>query len=652
MRFVLGLVLVASACPGWAQEPWAPIVRTVPPAGIALDQATQEELLQRLQSVEQRAGALARHPLAADVLVFTKAVRYAVELGEFYQAKDVAKAHDLLREAEHRLAAGERGTTPWTTARGTIVRGFVSAVDGSVQPYGLVIPVGHDPDAESPLYVWLHGRGDQTTDLHFVHQRLKQLGQIAPPGALVLHPFGRQCLGYKSAGQTDVLEAVAHVRQHYRIDPRRIALIGFSMGGAGAWHLGAHYADQWVAVSPGAGFAETARYQRLTPDQYPPWYEQRLWGQYDVPAYVRNLFNVPVVAYSGELDKQIQAARVMEEAYAAHGRELLHLIGPGVEHKYHPATLQDLLRRLDELAQAGQDVAPRRVFLQTQTLRYGRMFWVEALGLEEHWRDSRIDANLADEGRLEIATVNVRSLAVTPPGGSVRQIEIDGQSLAVPAGANRQRLVLTRGESWALEQATNLSGLAKRPGLQGPIDDAFCEPFLFVRPTAEGQFPDVNRWVEFELPHQVERWRALFRGELRIKDDRDVTVEDWQNYHVVLWGDPSSNVALQKLLAARDVPHALPVRWEADEVQLGSTSVAAATHVPVLIYPNPLSPHKYVVLNSGPTFREAHDRTNSLQNPKLPDWALLRIEAAPTASAAGQVIAADFFDEDWQIRQP
>ena len=76
-----------------------------------------------------------------------------------------------------------------------------------------------------------------------------------------------------------------------------------------------HYADRWTALSPGAGFAETARYNRLTPDKFPPWYEQQLWGAYDVPGYVRNLFNPAVVAYSGEKDKQIQAARVMEEAF-------------------------------------------------------------------------------------------------------------------------------------------------------------------------------------------------------------------------------------------------------------------------------------------------------------------------------------------------
>ncbi len=55
-----------------------------------------------------------------------------------------------------------------------------------------------------------------------------------------------------------------------------------------------------------------------------------------------------VIAYSGELDKQIQAARVMEEAFAAEGQTLSHRIGPGMGHKYHPDVLKELLQQLSE----------------------------------------------------------------------------------------------------------------------------------------------------------------------------------------------------------------------------------------------------------------------------------------------------------------
>ncbi len=92
----------------------------------------------------------------------------------------------------------------------------------------------------------------------------------------------------KNAGSTDVLEAIDFVCDNYPIDRNKIVLIGFSMGGAGAWHVAARNADRFVAVSPGAGFAETRRYQNLTPDKFPASYVQTLWGVYDVPDYTRN----------------------------------------------------------------------------------------------------------------------------------------------------------------------------------------------------------------------------------------------------------------------------------------------------------------------------------------------------------------------------
>jgi len=78
--------------------------------------------------------------------------------------------------------------------------------------------------------------------------------------------------------------------------------------------------------------------------------------------------------------------------------------------------------------------------------------------------------------------------------------------------------------------------------------------------------------------------------------------------------------------------------------------------VPSLIYPSGYHHFErpdYFVLNSGLTFREGHDRTNSQQNPKLPDWAIIDITQPPDAFAPGRIHDADFFDEQWKLkRQP
>ena len=55
------------------------------------------------------------------------------------------------------------------------------------------------------------------------------------------------------AGEIDLFEALAHARQHYPIDPDRLVVRGFSMGGAAVWQFGAHFSSMWAAVQPGAG---------------------------------------------------------------------------------------------------------------------------------------------------------------------------------------------------------------------------------------------------------------------------------------------------------------------------------------------------------------------------------------------------------------
>jgi predicted esterase len=641
------------------------IERRLPPAGIEIDSATSESLQNRLNKLQAAANELMQHELIADVTCLLKSVDFALRHGEFYRKGDTKKAETQLDLAATRLEELAAGTSSWTKTRGLVVRGFVSKIDGSPQPYGLVIPKDLDLGKDNRLYVWLHGRGDKTTDLHFIDQRLKSAGQVTPDDAIVVHPLGRQCIGYKSAGEIDVLEVVDHVAVQYGIDRDRVVLMGFSMGGAGVWHLGAHYADQWAAMSPGAGFAETALYNRLTPADYPAWYERELWKVYDVPNYVRNLFNLPVVVYSGENDKQIQAARVMEQAFAAQGRELTHLIGPGMGHKYHPEVLQDIKQRMRAAADIGRNNRPKTVHLQTTTLRYGSQFWVHATRLKKHWEDSRIDAEVKDEESIHMTTRNIAALSLTywqkvPMDG---ELTIDGQIVSLGNIAGRDRVDLVWRDEWILGTPT-ADGLAKIPGLQGPMDDVFLTPFLVVLPDERADDQLLQEWLDFEIQHLRERWPALFRGELPVKRASEVTETDRQTKSLVLWGTPKTNPLIRQAIVAGDGGrrhggrrhggrrhggrHRVPLQWSDGVIQLDGETQRGSHLVPSLVYPSPWSEDRYVLINSGPTFREGHDRTNSLQNPKLPDWAIIDIRTPSSDTAPGRIANAGFFNEFWR----
>jgi predicted esterase len=634
-----------------------PIKRVLPPEGIEIPADVAQRLSDELQAAYKRFEPLKNHELAADIEVFLKAVRYAIDLREFYTEKDFAKADTLLKEANLRITQLATGQHPWTTATGLVVRGYRSNIDDSAQPYGVVIPKNFDFKQKIPLYIWLHGRGDKATDLHFMVDRMTKPGEIAPPNAIVVHAFGRQCVGFLNAGEQDVLDAMRQGEAQYKTDPNRRVLIGFSMGGAGAWHVGAHYAHLFRVVAPGAGFSETARYQKLKPEDYPPWYEQKLWGQNDTPAYVRNLFNTEVIAYSGELDRQIQAARVMEEAYQAEGRTLTHLIGPKTEHKYEPQTKAELLKWIDAVLQTTTGEPPLSVSLQTRTLRYPTKHWITVIRLEEHWQDSRVDA-VRDASSFQVTTKNiamfsiVASRAGAPRDGALK-FKIDGQELEQTQRNGREIEAcgfLKVNGKWQLQSPESFFDLVhstvKQTASQGPIDDAFCNRFVVVTPSGQSKNHRFQAWQEFELAHFRKRWKALMRGDFLEKKDSELTDAEARGSNLILWGDEDSNAVIRKVAAT------LPIKRTGSEWIVGDNKYHAQASVPVLVYPNPANNLKYIVLNSGLTFREAHDRTNSLQNPKLPDWAMIDITQPPDASSPGKIVNAGFFDEEWKLKPP
>jgi hypothetical protein len=93
----------------------------------------------------------------------------------------------------------------------------------------------------------------------------------------------------------------------------------------------------------------------------------------------------------------------------------------------------------------------------------------------------------------------------------------------------------------------------------------------------------------------------------------------------------------------------LPIVWNADDIRVVDDAYSAKNQVPVLIYPNPLNPSRYVVLNSGFTYREYAYLNNAQQTPKLPDIAIIDISVPPNSRTPGRITAAGFFDEFWKL---
>jgi dienelactone hydrolase len=475
---------------------------------------------------------------------------------------------------------------------------------------------------------------------------LNKPGIFTPENTIVLHPYGRYCNAMKFAGEVDTFEAMDSVKSFYPIDEDRICMRGFSMGGAASWHLGAHYADQWAAVNPGAGFVDVEIYQGLT-DKLDsiPWYEKKMWSLYDPLAVAVNLTNTTLIAYSGEDDKQKQAADLMEAALAKEGHKMEHIIGPKTGHKYEPKAKDKVGQLVNKAAQNGKSQQPSKVRFATSSLKYNQMHWITLDGLEKHWEMARVEGEMKEDG-IHLHTSNLSAMSLDLKGihGTQRTIYIDGQKLApVPSSASEHwtpHLHKSEGK-WTFGDLPK--ELRKKHNLQGPIDDAFMAPFLVVTPSGKSLNPAFDQWVEREIQEFVFQWRKQFRGEPRMKKDTEVTPEDVKNYNLILFGNIKSNEKLS------DMIYKLPFRWKKTHFEVNGKEYSFDTHVPALIYPNPENPDRYIVINSGFTFAAAGKDSNSRQTPRLPDWAVLEQKVAPLDRADGTgVVDAGFFDENWK----
>lgn len=662
-RLILLLAAATAAFSDGPKDNEADTVRPIPPPGVEVPEADRARLTEGLQklrtAIDEAAKAQAKNAQLADLLpdieIYHKAVDWALRYNEVHKLGELKGADEIIAEGLQRAEAFKSGATPWTQQKGLVVRGYRSRIDGSVQPYGLVIPESY-VGAPVRMDIWCHGRGETLSELAFMDQRRKSVGQISPKGAIVLHPYGRYSCANKFAGEIDLMEAIDHANKFYAIDEDRIIVRGFSMGGAATWQFAVNYAEKWCAANPGAGFSETPEFLSIFQSEdvsSAPWYQKKLWHWYNATDNALNLENCPTVAYSGEIDKQKQAADVMERTLRGENVDMLHIIGPQTAHKIHPDSLIEIEKRLASIAAIGRRRAPNEVHLSTWFLRYNRMHWVTIDALQEHWVRARIHARITGHSEVTVKLQNITAFTLDMPSGHSPlsllykpTVLIDGQALEVTRPkldrSWRVRFQLKNSKWVQMLDFEETEGLVKKHGLQGPIDDAFMDSFLFVKPTKAGWNEKVDAWANAELERAQFEWRRQFRGDAPIKDDSAVSDADIAGNNLILWGDPQSNAILAR------IADKLPVQWSKDKLVANGKTYDAATNAPILIYPNPLNPEKYVVINSSFTYREYDYLNNARQVPKLPDWAVVDLTQPKTTRAPGGIADAGFFGEAWE----
>ncbi len=632
-----------------------------PPANL---QPTDEQLQQIQKKTVELAAEIANlrkrqdkriDQFMPDVEIYLRGAENIVRFKEFFNKDSVKWTLAELDVGIDRAKQLAQGKTPWTTLeKRNVLRAYRSAIDGTAQPYGVTYPLeyGKDPKRKWRVDIVLHGRNGTLTEISFLHSHNGTRKVPADQDWIQIDIFGRGNNAYRWSGETDVMEAMeAFIRgeTNGRPDRDKVVLRGFSMGGAGTWHLGLHHPDKWRVMGPGAGFTTTHDYAWKGKKELPD-YIERCLHIYDAIDYVENARMIPIVAYSGGDDAQKLAADNIENRLKELKIDAMtHLVAPGLGHSF-PA---DWFKKANELwsrrVQYDKSPFPANVSLVTYTLKYRQFDLIMIDALEKHYEKASIQTEMTKQG-WRITTKNIRAFTDLTGTEGIYIIDDQKMSFNSPKGysvvkeAGKWKQIELRNSAKGFIPSTNQ--LEKAPGLQGPIDDAFASGFTCVIGSGPTWHPSTQKYVEAKVAAFKHDWAKHWRGELPTTGDYAVNPNDVKDKHLILFGDPSSNLTLAQILPK------LPLKWTKDEIEFNGKKYKSSEHVPVMIFPNPLNPQKYVVLNTGHTIpSEDYTKTNAMLYPRLGDYAILRMTPTAQNAAAYEVATAGLFDEFWRVSE-
>ena len=158
-------------------------------------------------------------------------------------------------EANKILDAVAAGADPFAGRTGDLSKAYLSAVDQTLQPYRLFVPANYDPSKPAPLVIALHGMGGNENSMFDGYGGTGVLKKEAEKhGFLIACPKGRDTASmYRGAAEQDVMDVLAEVQKDYKIDAKRIYMMGHSMGGYGTWSIAMKYPEKFAALGPIAG---------------------------------------------------------------------------------------------------------------------------------------------------------------------------------------------------------------------------------------------------------------------------------------------------------------------------------------------------------------------------------------------------------------
>jgi hypothetical protein len=275
------------------------------------------------------------------------------------------------------------------------------------------------------------------------------------------------------------------------------------------------------------------------------------------------------------------------------------------------------------------------VTFRTYSLRDPRAYWAEVAAIENWTQPADVDCEMDVAAReLRVVTSNVLGLRLQPPGGKsvldALQVTWNGRAVDPPLDAAGGLLL---GKTAPPEDG----GLWKTHELCGPISHAYADRFVLV---SAGSPEDLSG-----SPAVVAAgyWMAYAKGFPQIASAGEMDGDRPAQANMILFGTPDENDLVARVLRG------LPIKVEGGSYEIAGRRFDAARYGLSVVYPDPLAPGRYVVVNCGPVWGAGLPENHRYD--MLPDFIVFDRQTVDDGTSANRAVCAGFFDQRWQLSE-
>lgn len=555
------------------------------------------------------------------------------------------KVADYVKRAEELVETLMQDQEPSLEREGRIERAYIAPNDGSVQPYYLFVPDSYDETQPTGLLVYLHGYSPDLNRENWIRSMYPEVldSYASESGTIVVMPFARGNTDFQGCGEDDVLHVIDRVQQEFNIDSDRIILSGYSMGGMGVWTIGGHYPDKFAALWAMSSRADFYMWKDLSPDELAPFktkLAEREFGANLMPNY-RHL---PAFLVHGDMDFAIspeQSAR-MYRRLKDRGNDVRYHKRTGKGHLFFYRRTETDAEIVEWLKEQKRVKDPSTVTYRTYDLRYNEAYWVQILGMKRWDQPAEVHCELDRENaRITLETDNVMALRLTPPLPETTELE----DVTLIWNDNHTEARVEEGALILGGQHMESDRPVKNSTLAGPLREVFSDSFIMVY----GNGTDAAIKAAEKVPvsrklceYAARDWNRFAKGRPRVKAADELTADDIRNNHLLLFGTPRENPLIDRVIPD------IPLDITGTDIELAGRSYDLRRHGVWMIYPNPLSPDRYVVINAGLPW--GTDLPENHKYEMIPDFIVYTDAPSDEGTEwCNRFRAAGFFNQFWEL---